>query len=313
MIEMQSQGRPIMLLVRSPLMNRSFMSHVYRAVPFSTGVGSPAMNILHSVFHSPRNRSSSLWCLLGSVNFLAWAIISGAGDKAGAFFDPASITIVVGGSIGAAFMSFPLKNLTGLFGVLKKAFFTKPQDPKKLIIDIVKYAEVARRDGILALEGVTKEIDDEFLITGVQMAVDGTDPEIIQTIMETELEILLERHEAGKGMLDALGRYCPAFGMIGTLIGLVAMLQHMEDPSQIGSGMATALLTTLYGALLANILFLPMAEKLAFRSAEEALSKTIIIHGVMAIQSGDNPRTVESKLMTFLPPAQRQQADGRAA
>jgi len=137
--------------------------------------------------------------------------------------------------------------------------------------------------------------------------------EIIQVIMETELENVLERHEAGKGMLDALGRYAPAFGMIGTLIGLVAMLSNMDDPSKIGAGMAAALLTTLYGALLANIMFLPMADKLALRSSEEALSRTIIIQGVMAIQSGDNPRAVESKLMTFLPPGQRPVEEEEAA
>ncbi len=229
------------------------------------------------------------------------------------YLNAPSVFIVVGGAMAATLASMPLARFSKLPVVVMKTLMSKPQNSPQLIRQIVELAEIARRDGILALEAMVDGMKDSFLIRGIQMAVDGTDPEIIQTIMETELEILLERHEAGKGMLDALGRYSPAFGMIGTLIGLVAMLQHMEDPSQIGSGMATALLTTLYGALLANILFLPMAEKLAFRSAEEALSKTIIIHGVMAIQSGDNPRTVESKLMTFLPPAQRPQADGRAA
>ncbi|MHC4350826.1 MAG: motility protein A, partial [Planctomycetota bacterium] len=177
----------------------------------------------------------------------------------------------------------------------------------------VELAEVARRDGILALEGMISEMQDDFLVRGIQMAVDGTDPEVIQAVMETELENLLERHENGKGMLDAMGRYAPAFGMIGTLIGLVAMLQNMDDPSKIGAGMAAALLTTLYGALLANIVFMPMADKLGRRTNEEALAKTIIINGVMAIQSGDNPRTVESKLVTFLPPALRPEPKDLAA
>ncbi len=123
----------------------------------------------------------------------------------------------------------------------------------------------------------------------------------------------MERHDSGKGMLDAMGKYAPAFGMIGTLIGLVAMLSNMDDPSKIGAGMAAALLTTLYGALLANIVFLPMADKLAQRSSEEVLMQTIIIQGVMAIQSGDNPRNVESKLMTFLPPSLRATKDAAAA
>lgn len=242
--------------------------------------------------------------LLGS-GLVAWAIISGAGDKAGAFFDPASITIVIGGSIGSAFISFPLKNLTGVIGVLKKAFFTKPQDPKKLIIDIVKYAEIARRDGILALEGVTKEIDDEFLITGVQMAVDGTDPELIEQILTNELQTIADRHAQGKALFDIIAKYAPAFGMIGTLIGLVIMLQNMDDPSKIGPGMAIALLTTLYGSMVANMFAAPIADKLATRSAEEIFTKTIVIRGVMSIQSGDNPRTVEQKLKTFLKPSMR--------
>ena len=140
------------------------------------------------------------------------------------------------------------------------------------------------------------------------MLVDQTDARA-RIVRAEPIHNLLERHETGKSLLDALGRYAPAFGMIGTLIGLVAMLSNMDDPSKIGAGMAAALLTTLYGALLANILFMPMADKLGLRSNEEALSKTIIIHGVMSIQSGDNPRTVESKLITFLPPAQRPEPD----
>ena len=164
----------------------------------------------------------------------------------------------------------------------------------------------ARRDGILALENMTDQIEDAFVVTGIQMAVDGTDPEIIQTIMETELENLIERHDAGRGLLEAMGRYAPAYGMIGTLIGLVAMLSNMDDPSAIGAGMAAALLTTLYGAMMANVVFLPLSDKLAKRTSEEVLVKTIIVQGVMAIQSGDNPRNVETKLRTFLPPSDRE-------
>ena len=186
-----------------------------------------------------------------------------------------------------------------------KALFTKPADAVELIEQLVELAEVARRDGILALEGMTEGMDEPFLVNGLRMAVDGSDPDVIESIMETELENLMERHEAGRGMLEAMGKYAPAFGMIGTLIGLVAMLANMDDPSKIGAGMAAALITTLYGALLANVVFLPMADKLAARSTEEVLNKTIIIQGVMAIQSGDNPRNIESKLLTFLPPSVR--------
>ncbi|MCH8824987.1 MAG: MotA/TolQ/ExbB proton channel family protein [Planctomycetes bacterium] len=230
-----------------------------------------------------------------------------------AYVNIPSVLIVIGGGFAATMASTPLKKFLQMPNVLKKTLFSKTTDTLTLIRQIVELAEVARRDGILALEGMVEDMDDDFLVSGIQMAVDGTDPEIIQTIMETELENLLERHEVGKSMFDALGRYAPAFGMIGTLIGLVAMLSNMDDPSKIGAGMAAALLTTLYGALLANILFLPLADKLAIRSAEEALTKTIVIQGVMTIQSGDNPRAVESKLMTFLPPAERPKEEEQAA
>ena len=178
--------------------------------------------------------------------------------------------------------------------------------PQRLIADIVKYAEIARKDGILALEGVTKDIEDDFLVSGVQMAVDGTDPELIEQILTNELQTVADRHATGKAMFDLIAKYAPAFGMIGTLVGLVIMLQNMDDPSKIGPGMAIALLTTLYGTMVANIFASPIAEKLGTRSTEEIFLKTIVIRGVMSIQSGDNPRTVEQKLKTFLKPSLRE-------
>ena len=246
---------------------------------------------------------------------IGWAVLSGG--SASAYIDPGSVVIVIGGSIAAVLISNPMTKVKGIVGVIKKAMLHTSASPQKLIDDLVSYAEVARRDGILSLESQCKEIDDPFIVRGIQMAVDGSDPELIEQIMTTELENLIERHETGKGIFDALGKYAPAFGMIGTLIGLVAMLANMSDPSSIGGGMAIALLTTLYGALFANLIALPLADKLAKRSAEEVLLKTIIIKGVMSIQSGDNPRVVEQKLKTFLPPSLRgsddDQADAEAA
>ncbi|MHC5004743.1 MAG: motility protein A [Planctomycetota bacterium] len=240
--------------------------------------------------------------VLGAV-LVALAILIG-GDIA-SYLNAPSVLIVVGGATAATMTAFPLARFLKMPNVLMKTVMSKPTDPAEMISQLVKLAETARRDGILALENMIDQVDDEFLVSGIQMAVDGTDPEVIETVMETELSNLMERHEAGKGLFDSMGRYAPAFGMIGTLIGLVAMLSNMDDPSKIGAGMAAALLTTLYGALLANIVFLPLADKLSQRSGEEVLIKTLIIQGVMAIQSGDNPRNVESKLVTFLPPAQR--------
>jgi chemotaxis protein MotA len=227
------------------------------------------------------------------------------GGNVSSYLNGPSVLIVIGGATAATLASFPLARFLVLPKVILKTIFNKSTDAAELIKQLVELAEIARRDGILALENMTEHIEDAFLVRGIQMAVDGSDPEVIEAIMETELENLMERHAAGKGLLDAMGRYAPAFGMIGTLIGLVAMLSNMNDPSAIGAGMAAALLTTLYGALLANILFLPLSDKLGRRSAEEVLLKTIIIQGVMAIQSGDNPRNVESKLMTYMPPGAR--------
>ena len=248
--------------------------------------------------------------LLGTV-LITLAIL--LGGSFGAYIDIPSLLIVVGGAFCSTLVALPLAKFMQFPNVTKKALLCKPIDPQQLIKQLVELAEVARRDGILALEGMSDQLDEPFLVRGIQMAVDGTDPEIIQKIMETELENLIERHTSGKAILDSLGRYAPAFGMIGTLIGLVAMLSNMDDPAKIGAGMAAALLTTLYGAILANVVFLPASDKLAVRSAEEVLSKTIVIQGVMAIQSGDNPRNVESKLMTFLPPKQRSSADQQEA
>jgi chemotaxis protein MotA len=248
--------------------------------------------------------------ILGSV-LVCLAILLG-GDIA-SYLNAPSVLIVVGGATAATMTSFPLVRFLGLPKVMLKTVLWKSTVPQQLIRQLVELADTARRDGILALENMIEKVEDPFLVLGIQMAVDGTDPEVIQTVMETELSNLMDRHESGKGLLDNLGRYAPAFGMIGTLIGLVAMLSNMDDPSKIGAGMAAALLTTLYGALLANIIFLPMADKLAQRSSEEVLLKTMIIQGVMAIQSGDNPRNVESKLLSFLPPGQRESGEEQKA
>ena len=194
-----------------------------------------------------------------------------------------------------------------------KAMFTPPTDPAGTIKDIVKYAEIARREGILSLENHVQDMKDEFIVRGIKMAVDGTDPELIRVIMETELEAMMDRHMQGKMVLDNFGKYAPAFGMIGTLIGLILMLGSMEDPSTIGPSMAVALITTLYGAILANAFAGPIGDKLYANDQEEVRLKTIIIAGVMSIQSGDNPRVVESKLLTYLPPADRESFGEEAA
>lgn len=249
--------------------------------------------------------------LVAGVSMLLWSILMSS--DIGPFIDYPSIVMVLGGSVCAALISFPMQNVMGIARVVRKAIFLKSQDPKELITDLVRFAEVARRDGILALENVTAKISDPFLVQGIQMAVDGTDPELIESILMSDVEAVDARHSEGKALLDNIGKFAPAFGMIGTLVGLVIMLKNMSDPSSIGPAMAIALLTTLYGAVVSNVLALPLAEKLGRRSKEELLLKMIIIRGVMAIQSGDNPRIVEQKLKTFLPNSKREVAQKKAA
>ena len=244
-----------------------------------------------------------LFGVLGTWVLITWALLS-SGDVTW-FIDPASIILVAGASITIVIYATPMRYVKQVGSILRRVFLFQQDPVEKLIQDLVGFAEIARRDGILSLENSIKDLKDEFIVSGIQMAVDGTDPELIEQIMTTELDNIVERHEAGKGIFESIGKYAPAFGMIGTLVGLVVMLQNMDDPAKIGPGMAIALLTTLYGALIANGVALPLADRLAMRSAEEVLMKTIIIKGVMAIQSGDNPRIVEQKLRTYLPPASR--------
>ena len=244
--------------------------------------------------------------LVAGVSLLLWAIM-GKSDL-GTFMDSSSVAIVCGGAVSASLIGFPMRNILGIANVVKNCFFAKAQNANDLIADMVRYAEIARRDGILSLENITHEINDPFIVSGIQMAVAGTDPVLIETIMMNDLETIESRHNEGKALFENIGKYAPAFGMIGTLIGLVIMLKNMNDPSTIGPAMALALLTTLYGALIANLVALPMADKLGLRSREELLLKMIVIKGVMAIQSGDNPRIVEQKLKTFLPNRVRAQA-----
>ncbi len=241
--------------------------------------------------------------LISGISLILWAMTSNA--SLSSFIDYPSVAIVVGGAIAATLIATPLKGVLGIGKVVKKTIFNKPPDINSLIQDLVRYAEVARRDGILALEGVISEASDPFIVSGIQMAVDGTDPELVEQMLNSELDAISQRHSDGKTLFDTLGRYAPAFGMIGTLVGLIVMLKNMDDPSAIGPGMAVALLTTMYGALVANLVALPLADKLGTRSAEEMLQKEIVIKGIMSIQAGDNPRIVEQKLKTFLPPKLR--------
>jgi chemotaxis protein MotA len=224
------------------------------------------------------------------------------------FFDLNSIFIVVGGSIAALFTAFPLNRILMTLGVVKNVFFARKMTPADTIRQLVDFAEQARREGILALEARAQEIEDEFLKKGIQLAVDGTEPELIKDILSTEIAFLEHRHEKGAKLFDFAGTIAPAFGMIGTLVGLVLMLGNMSDVESIGPNMAVALITTLYGAIIANGICIPINEKLKGYSAEETMIKELMLEGIMSLQSGDNPRIVEQKLTAFIEPALRPSA-----
>ncbi len=245
--------------------------------------------------------------IVAAFALVVWGIL--LGGSLSQFYDGPSVAIVIGGTIAVIFICYPLQRVLGVMNVIKNSFVTKSQNPDAVISKMVGYAERARREGMLALEEESENEPDDFLRKGLRLAVDGTDPQLLEKILETDLGQVEARHKDGKAVLETGGTYAPAFGMIGTLIGLINMLAALEDPSSIGAGMATALITTFYGALLANAVFLPLAAKLEARSAEETLVKEMIIDGIMAIQSGDSPRIVEEKLKSFLSPKVRQKIE----
>jgi chemotaxis protein MotA len=238
-------------------------------------------------------------------------VISGimSGSSLMIFIDVPSMLIVGGGTIGATLVNYPLSHMFGVLRVFKQAFLTKSQSPAQIITQFMEYANRARREGILALEPLLRDIKDDFLRKGLQLTVDGLEPQTIQEILQTEVSYLEDRHEAGANLLATMGSLAPALGMIGTVIGLVQMLQRMSDPSSIGPAMAVALITTFYGALMANLLFNPMSGKLKLRSKEEVLVREMIVEGVLSISKGENPRIIEEKLNSYLPPKERRRAD----
>lgn len=242
--------------------------------------------------------------IIGLALGTAALVFSMSTDMA-AFIDIKSVFVVFGGSVASLFVASPVKDLRTMLKAIIILFKRPSYSPQELIIRIVKYAEIARRDGILALENVTADIKDEFLVKGLQLAVDGTDPELIEQILTSEIDSIAERHSNARKVFDVMGKYAPAWGLIGTIMGLILLLKNLSNTAMIGPSMALALVTTFYGAIIANFVFLPMSDKLAKVDMEEKLQKEIILRGVIAIQSGDNPRIVEQKLKVFLPPSLR--------
>ena len=229
--------------------------------------------------------------ILGGFGLVIVAVVSGGGLTW--FLDGPSAMIVLGGTFGAALINYPLSDLLGVIKVAKNAFQGKKQQADVVINQLVEMSKICRREGLLALQTLIKQTKDPFLIKGISLVVDGLDPAHVSEILETELDFIGERHRLGAEIFTTLGNFAPAMGLVGTLIGLVQMLQQMNNPGTIGPAMAVALITTFYGVILANLVFLPIAGKLKTRSSQELMLKQLIINGILSIQSGDNPRVLE--------------------
>lgn len=233
------------------------------------------------------------------IGMLVWSITSGG--PIAAFLDAPSLVITLGGSFCALLVSFPLADLKKIPNVLKQLLLQSDIKEEELIATVVDISKKTRSQGILAIENDIKELDNEMLVYGLEMVVDGSDPEDIREIMEIKAENIEKRHSVGQNIFNKWGEFAPGFGMLGTLIGLIIMLGQLTDPSTIGSGMATALITTFYGSLLANMIFLPIATNLKIQTEAEMQLCEMAIEGVLSIQAGQNPRVIEQKLRSYLP------------
>ncbi|SFQ07777.1 flagellar motor protein MotP [Salibacterium halotolerans] len=235
------------------------------------------------------------------VSTLLFAVYTNAGLSSVVFFvQVASLSIVLGGVAAALLIGFSSQDLKLIPSVTKEAFQHKENNLSELIHTFSDLSTKARREGLLALEAGLDEVEDSFIKKGVLLAVDGIEPDIIKDIMMAEVTAMEERHKKGRRLFEKAGEYAPAWGMVGTLIGLVLMLQDLEDPATLGPNMALALITTLYGTILANMIFLPMAAKLEQKTEDEVFTKQIIIEGVIGVQSGQNPKILEEKLSAFV-------------
>lgn len=243
--------------------------------------------------------------LIGGFAIIGFAMIISGGIPI--FIDVASVLIVLVGSFIVLMMKFNMSQFLGAGKTAAKAFMFKLDTPEEIIALVVELADAARKGGLLSLEG--KEIKNEFLARGIGLLIDGHDEEVVKNVLTKDKNMAVERHKVGANVWSALGDLGPAMGMIGTLIGLVAMLQNMDDPKSIGPAMAVALLTTLYGAMLANMVAIPFADKLRLRMAEEELIKKMSIDAVLAIQAGQNPRVIESMLRTYLAEGKREKPE----
>ena len=244
--------------------------------------------------------------LVGGAVFIILSIVMAEGVYAIPWFiDPPSMMITFGGAFAATMIAFPLDQFMSGLKTIKYIFKDAKFSPQEVIDTIIDLANVARKDGLLALEDRANQTEDTFLKKGLLLLVDGTHPDLVRGIIETELVFLEQRHKDSQAVWEQIGSLGPAWGMIGTLLGLIILLQNMDDPSTLGPAMSVALITTLYGSILANFIAIPTVSKLKVRSAQEILMKQIMVEGLLSILAGENPRIIEEKLKAFLSPALR--------
>ena len=241
--------------------------------------------------------------VLGAVVVLAPIALGGVPM---AFVDVPSMCVVMGGTICSVLIHFSMPQFLAIFAIIKKTIVMKISSPSELTQQMVNFAAVNRRDGALALEEQLRSIEDQFVTKGLQMLVDGQEEDGIRDMMSLEIQYIHERHSEGKKILEFMGASAPAFGMIGTLVGLVMMLQNLSDPSSIGKGMAIALLTTFYGAVLANVVFIPLGGKLGIYSKKEIISMEMTMEGICSISRGENPTVVREKMQSFVSASNRE-------
>ncbi len=251
-------------------------------------------------------KSDSL-TVIGLVGGIILMAVSMAGGDGGLmiFWSFSSVCVTIGGSLAAVLMTYPMDTVKKIGTLLGQAFKEEQNSSKEVIAQFSDLSKKARREGLLSLEDEINQLDDKFLKKGLQMVVDGIEPETIKEILELEISAMDERHSKGASLFTTWGGYAPGFGMLGTLIGLIQMLQNLSDASTIASGMGTALITTFYGSLLANLFCNPIGANLAKKNEKELGVKEMMVEGILAIQSGVNPRIVEEKLITYLEPAER--------
>lgn len=255
-----------------------------------------------------KDMSTYLGVIVGTIVILiGMALDSGKIKLAGLklFWDLPSVFITIGGSFFTILICFPMTDVKNLPKTLKNAFLDKQLPGKDIILKFVELSKKARREGLLSLESEVEAIDDNFIKSGIQMVVDGIEPETIRDIMDLEIGEMEKRHASGINILKSWAGYGPAYGMIGTLIGLVQMLANLNDPSALGPGMSKAIITSFYGSVMANFIFGPLANKLEIKSGEESGRREMMLEGVLALQAGVNPRIIEDKLKAYLPPKER--------